>query len=684
MSILERLRFAFRALFERRFHVSQIPPEWVDALGGWSTATGVDVSPSTALQVTAVFACVRILAETVASLPLPVYRRLENGGKARAPDHYLYTILHDLPNPEMTSFELREVMMGHVCTWGNAYAEIEFDRAGRVRALWPLRPDRMTVKRVNGRLQYIYKLSKPDSQGRTEITLRDEQVFHVHGLGSDGIVGYSPIHLARQAVGLALAAEEFGARFFGNDARPGVVLEHPGTLGDEAHKRLRESWESRHGGLDKSHRVAILEEGLKVHEIGLPPEDAQFLQTRKFQVSEIARMFRIPPHMIADLERATFSNIEHQSLEFVIHTIRPWLVRWEQEIYRSLLTPQERKTYFAEFLVDGLLRGDIQSRYQAYATARQWGWMSANDVRRLENMNPIEGGDTYLVPLNMIPAGQAGIEPSLEGRGAYPLPGGGGEPPSQPPPASQGEERGQRSARERHRLMLAWQKMYRDVAARIVRREINDVRNAARKWFKRRDVQQFHLWLSEFYRDHTNFVAEQMTPLAMSYGELVAAAAQDEVGEPEGMTPRVEGFIRSYVDAYAARHATISESRIREVVRQAQEEGRDPVEALEEAFGDWEEKRPAEIARWESVRFNNALAVGVYLIARRQRLMWIAFDKSCPYCSDLSGRIVGIKEWFIPAGVDFQPEGAERPLHVSHNVGHPPAHDGCDCMVISA
>ena len=325
----------------------------------------MDVSPSTALQVTAVFACVRILAETVAGLPLHVYRRLENGGKARAPDHYLYSLLHYLPNPEMTSFEFREVMMGHVCTWGNAYAEIEFDRAGRVRALWPLRPDRMTVKRVNGRLQYIYKLSKPDSQGRTEITLRDEQVFHVHGLGSDGIVGYSPIHLARQAVGLALAAEEFGARFFGNDARPGVVLEHPGQLGDEAHKRLRESWESRHGGLDKSHRVAILEEGLKVHEIGLPPEDAQFLQTRKFQVSEIARMFRIPPHMIADLERATFSNIEHQSLEFVIHTIRPWLVRWEQEIYRSLLTPQERKTYFAEFLVDGLLRGDIKSRYGA-------------------------------------------------------------------------------------------------------------------------------------------------------------------------------------------------------------------------------------------------------------------------------------------------------------------------------
>jgi HK97 family phage portal protein len=680
-------------LFEQRFHVSQTPPGWVKKLGGWDTATGVDVTPDKALQVAAVFACVRILAETVASLPLPIYRRLGNGGKARAPDHYLYPILHDQPNPEMTSFSFRETMMGHVATWGNAYAEIEFNQGGGINALWPLRPDRMRVKREGGRLQYLYRV--PDKVGGQEITLEMERIFHVRGLSNNGIVGYSPIQLARQSVGLALAAEEFGGRFFGNDARPGVILEHPGKLSEEAHKRLRESWESRHGGLDKSHRVAILEEGLQVHEIGLPPGDAQFLETRKYQRSEIASIFRMPPHMIGDLERATFSNIEQQSLEFVIYTLWPWLVRWEQEIKRCLFTPIEARMYFAEFLVEGLLRGDIQSRYQAYATGRQWGWMSANDVRRLENMNPIEGGDAYLVPLNMIPAGQAGLEPFLEDLGtggarrrALVIPNfGDGEGDDQlqllgdPGPK---EERRQRSARTRHRLMLAYQKVYLDVAARIVRREINDVGKAARKWFKQRDMARFSLWLEEFYRqDHIEFVTRNMTPLAMSYGEVVAAEAQDEVGEPAEMSPRVEGFIQSYVDAYAARHVNISESRIREVVRQAIEEDRDPVEALEEAFGDWEEKRPAEIARWETVRFNNALAVGIYLMAQRQTIRWMAFNKSCPYCVDLDGQVVGIKSWFIPAGTEFQPEGAERPLTISHNLGHPPAHDGCDCMVIS-
>ena len=663
-------------LFERRFHISQTPPGWVEKLAGWTTATGVDVTPDKSLEVTAVFACVRILAETVASLPLPIYRRLENGGKARAPGHYLYPILHDLPNPEMTSFTLRETLMGHLTTWGNAYAEIEFNQGGGINALWPLRPDRMRVKRENGRLIYRYRV--PDEVGGQEVTLSMERVFHLRGLGGNGIVGYSPIRLHRQAVGLALAAEEFGGRFFGNDARPGVVLEHPGKLSEDAHKRLRQSWETRHGGLDKSHRVAILEEGLAVKEIGLPPGDAQFLETRRFQVSEISRIFRVPPHMVGDLERATFSNIEQQSLEFVIYSIWPWLVRWEQEIKRSLFTPQEALTYFAEFLVQGLLRGDIQSRYQAYSTARQWGWMSANDVRRLENMNPVEGGDTYLVPLNMIPAGQAGLEPTLGERAFDPHL----HPPPSLPPA-RGEERGLRSARVRHRLVLAYQKVYLDVAGRIVRREINDVGNAARKWFQRRDYAQFSLWLEEFYHEHIDFVRQQMRPVARSYGELVAAEAQDEVGEPAELTPEVEAFIESYVDVYAARHAGISEARIREVVRQAQEEGRDPVEALEVAFLDWEEKRPAEIARWESVRFNNALAVAVYIVARRTVLRWMAFDKSCPYCMELDGQTVAIKEWFIPAGTDFQPEGAERPIHISHNLGHPPAHDGCDCMVVS-
>lgn len=360
--------------------------------------TGVNVTETSALRVTAVYACVRVLAETVATLPLVVYRRQKPRGKLRDPSHPLYTVLHDQANTEMTAMQLRETMMAHVLLWGNAYASIERDGAGNVVGLWPLLPDRTYVVRDDKTGKLVYITTLPNGE---QVLLPWDQVLHIPGLSYNGIVGYSPIQCAREAIGLALAAEEFGARFFGNGARPGGVLEHPATLSDEAYKRLRSSWESMHRGLNNAQRLAILEEGMQYKPLTIPPEDAQFLETRKFQVTEICRLFRVPPHLVGDLERATFSNIEHQSIEFVVHTIRPWLVRWEQAINMKLLTPLERRRFFVEHIVDGLLRGDIASRYNAYAIARQNGWMSANDIRELENMNPIPGGDVYLVPLNM-------------------------------------------------------------------------------------------------------------------------------------------------------------------------------------------------------------------------------------------------------------------------------------------
>lgn len=665
----------------RGFHVNQEPPGWVSSLGGWDTSSGVDVSPEDALGLTAVFACIRILAESVASLPLHIYKRLPNGGKARAVEHPMYAVLHNLANAEMTAFEVREVLMGHVGGWGNAYAEIELDRGGRVRGLWPLRPDKMTVSRENMALTYTYRLPKPDEQGRTQRVFSADRILHIHGLGFDGIQGYSPIQLARQAVGLGLATEEFGARFFGNDARPGMVLQHPGKLGDEAHKRLQKSWQTSHGGLDKSHRVAILEEGLTIKEIGIPPEDAQFLQTRKFQIAEIARLYRIPPHMLADLDRATFSNIEHQSLEFVIHSLRPWLVRWEQAIQHKLFTENERRQYFAEFLVDGLLRGDIKSRYEAYSIGRQNGWLSANDVRELENMNPVDGGDVYLVPLNMIPADQVG------GFGMPGMESDSGQRSLSPGDmrAVLHEQRVVGLARQRHRLMKANYMLYKDIAARFIRREVNDVLRSARKLLGQRDVPEFGQWLGDFYKDHTEFVGRQVRPLARSYGEMVASVAQEEIGSEQGLTPELDRWIESYVSAFALRHSSISEARIRMIVDTAIASGEDPLQALELTLGEWEEQRSSETARWESVRFGNAIAVAVYLFGGRQFLRWVnTGSESCPYCENLDGQIVGINQNFIDAGTDFQPDGAERPLHVGHNVRHAPAHDGCDCMVVSA
>lgn len=376
------------------------------------TTSGKMVNERTALQTTAVYACVRILSETIASLPLHVYRYTE-GGKAKDTEHVLYTLLHDEPNPDMTSFVFRETLMSHLLIWGNAYSQILRDRSGQVIGLYPLLPDQMSVHRSEkGKLYYVYNRyeeDNPNFQEKGSIVLSQEEVLHIPGLGFDGLIGYSPIALAKNAVGMTLACEEYGASFFSNGANPGGVLEHPGILKDPG--KVRDSWNAVYQGTRNAHKVAVLEEGMSYKQIGIPPEEAQFLETRKFQINEIARLFRIPPHMVGDLEKSSFSNIEQQSLEFVKYTLDPWVVRFEQALKKSLLLPEEKKTHFIKFNVDGLLRGDYQSRMNGYAIGRQNGWLSTNDIRKLEELNPIpseEGGDLYLINGNMTKLKDAG------------------------------------------------------------------------------------------------------------------------------------------------------------------------------------------------------------------------------------------------------------------------------------
>ena len=374
-------------------------------MGG--SSSGKHVNERSAMQMTAVYACVRILSEAVAGLPLHLYRYNDSGGKEKATDHPLYTLLHDEPNPEMSSFVFRETLMTHLLLYGNAYAQIVRNGKGEVIGLYPLMPSKMTVDRDdNGRLFYSYTHSneEADTMRNETVILQPSDVLHIPGLGFDGLVGYSPIAMARNAIGMAIACEEYGARFFANNAAPSGVLEYPGTLKNP--ERIRDSWNAQYGGSANSHRVAVLEDGLHFTPISISPNEAQFLETRKFQLNEIARIFRIPPHMIGDLDKSSFSNIEQQSLEFVKYTLDPWVVRWEQSLFRSLFNADEKKQYFFKFNVEGLLRGDYQSRMNGYATARQNGWMSANDIRELENMDKIpaeEGGDLYLVNGNMIP-----------------------------------------------------------------------------------------------------------------------------------------------------------------------------------------------------------------------------------------------------------------------------------------
>lgn len=379
-------------------------------MGG--TTSGKAVTERSAMQMTAVYSCVRILAEAVAGLPLHLYRYNADGGKEKALAHPLYRLLHDEPNPEMSSFVFRETLMTHLLLWGNAYAQVIRNGKNEVVALYPLMPNKMSVDRdENGHLYYTYYRGPDEAIKNKEfaVTLQPSDVLHIPGLGFDGLVGYSPIAMAKNAIGMAIACEEYGAKFFANGATPGGVLEHPGTIKDP--QRVRDSWQAAFGGSSNANKVAVLEEGMKYTPISISPEQAQFLETRKFQINEIARIFRVPPHMVGDLEKSSFSNIEQQSLEFVKYTLDPWVIRWEQSIQRSLLSQDEKATYFAKFNVEGLLRGDYQSRMNGYAIGRQNGWMSANDIRELENLDRIpaeEGGDLYLINGNMLPLKNAG------------------------------------------------------------------------------------------------------------------------------------------------------------------------------------------------------------------------------------------------------------------------------------
>lgn len=382
-------------------------PGIMDAL--WMDAGSMPpVRPQRALQTAAVYACVRVLAESIATLPLHIYRG-QGASVTKADNLPEYAMLHDEPNNYQTSYTFREALQAQAAGWGNGYAELQRDQnTGRVIAMHPLPSGEVQPELLNEgtRLRKVFKVAG--------VTFEDADILQIPALGWNGVAGISPIALQRATISMSLNADEFGANFLKNGTRLSGALEHPGKVSDEASRRLRESWTSIYAGKANAGKVAVLEEGMKFNPFTMPLADAQFVELRKLQVNDIARIFRIPPHLIGDLERATFGNIEHQGIEFVTHTLMPWITRWEQELNRKIFghSPVYKNRYFVKFNVGGLLRGDVRSRYAAYAIGRQWGWLSANDVRELEDLNPIEGGDVYLSPLNMIPADQ--VEDQLD------------------------------------------------------------------------------------------------------------------------------------------------------------------------------------------------------------------------------------------------------------------------------
>lgn len=383
-------------------------PEWGTlerylawAFGGGASASGIVVNPQTAMQSGAVYSCIQVLAQSIAMLPCNLYRKDKDGSRQVADDHPLHVLLHDQPNDWQTSVEFFEMMVASLALRGNAYAYVNRGRSGRVVELLPLHPDVVRANMTSG-FRLEYQVTLPDG---TFKTLGPGELLHVRGLTLNGWIGISPIAYARESIGLALATEKFGGQLFRNGAKMGGVLEHPGKIGEDSYKRLKDTFDAAYSG-ENAHKTAILEEGMKFSKIGMTSEDSQFLETRKYQRSEIAAIFRVPPHMIGDLERATFSNIEQQSLEFVTYSLMPWLTRIEKAIKRDLLTEKERQQYTVKFNVNNLLRGDASARSTYYHNGILDGWLTRNEARKAESeigivLNPLDGLDVPLMPLNM-------------------------------------------------------------------------------------------------------------------------------------------------------------------------------------------------------------------------------------------------------------------------------------------
>jgi HK97 family phage portal protein len=655
--------------FEKRTFDDQT---WIkDWLRGYDITTntyaGVNISPESSIKYSAVLACCRIISEGIASVPLFTYKRLTEG-KEKATSHPLYYILHTQPNMEMTSFTFREMMMLHILLWGNFYAEIEEDGSGNVVGLWPLMPWKMTVKRINGKIWYFYRL--PDG---SEKIIPSIKCLHIPGLSLDGLYGKSIISQAREAIGLGLALEEFGAKFFGQGTQFGGFIEHPKTLGEKPEANLRAALKEKYQGISNAHRIIILEEGMKFSKNIIPPNDAQFLESRKFQKNEIAMVFNVSPHLIKDLDRATFNNIEHLGIEHVVYTLRPWCVRIEQVMTIKLLSESEKEQYFIEFLLDGLLRGDMASRYAAYAIGRQWGWLSADDVRALENMNPLpdEQGKKYLIPLNMIEAGESPV-PQIKENLSINI---------DKPKAI--ESRALRSATLKSRLAKSHEGLFREATSRIIEFEKKNILKAADSIFNKRGVESLNFieYLDKFYKDKYSEIDKRIRPVIYTYGNVIYDSVADEIGTKID-SKNLDKFMDEYTIAFNKRYIGSSKSQLKDTISRAMEEDLNPYEEIENKVKQWEETEPQSVALKETVKIAGAVSFFTYQLVGIQRMIWVNTGSNpCPYCEEMNGQVMGVTQAFKTSIDTMEAEGKE-PLTFSSDIFHPPLHNGCVCMLV--
>ncbi len=642
------------------------------AFHGQATHTGrPPASPERSLQVATVFRCVRVLADNIAQLPLKVYRTDSQGKREEARNHPLWALLHVRPNRIMTPFLWKQTVFSSVLLRGNTYNQIEFSGTGWPEALWPLQSASMNARLERRRPLYDYSPTPADRirAGRIDAY----RVHHLRSMANDGFLGRSVVRQAMHTLGLAMATEEFGARFFGQGAQPGVALMHPQTLSTQAKENIRESWDKRHAGPDGSHKTAVLEEGMTVERIGIPPEEAQFLGTRSFQTLEICRWFGVPPHMAYDLERATFSNIEHQSIAFVQDSLMPWIVNHEEQMQTDLV---EREGYesnvWAEYAVDGRLRGDTLSRYRTHQIGIMYGLRSPNEARAKENDPPYDGGDQMFMTGNLVP-----IEKVSEKRNQ----GKDGEAQDVEPAGGRQARSERRNDQDVQALRDLWSGALDGLESRLADLVAWET-SAVAESLEQRTLSMFLRWLQDFYDQVSGALVEALRkPLVRM---AVRTARRAVLDLDETWTAELRSEMESYAeevlavmgDEYAASHRRQLEALIRDEGEEAGDAAARA--AVEERLLGWTDTEAERRARKTAFEAGNAVAMAAMAAVGIVRVAWSARGDACKYCRALDGEIVEIGKDFVAAGGSVTAADGES-LAVSRRRGHPPLHGGCDC-----
>jgi HK97 family phage portal protein len=645
------------------------------------TASGIRVSEKEALSYLTVYSCVSLIAGDLGRLPLNLYKTRKDGGKDIITDHYLYDLLHNMPNEEMTSFSWREAAQGHLLLWGNHYSKIERDKQGKIAALWPLaNPGAVKVRRVGANIIYEYKVDNED------VRRSRKEIFHIPGYGFNGLTGMSMISMAREAIGLGLAAETFGSRYFGEGTHPSGILSIPPELklGDKL-EEYKKGLKEQYSRLGNSQGIMLLQNGEEYKPMTVPLEDAQFLQTRNYQKTEICGMYHVPPHKIAiHGQNSNYNNLEQENSSYVDSCLMHWVARWEATISQQLLTREERLAgYYFKFVVQGLLRGNAADRSNFYAKMSQIGSMTPNEVRAKEDLNPIKGGDTPFIMLNMIPLDMARDAAKVQTDKADDA----NEEPKEEEPKEEDDKDlekskaffsktvEKRSILGRDRVIKRFYPLFLKAAERIVNYESKAITKKVKKETSNRANGDMVTWLDDFYKGLPEIIKREIGPVFTSFANTIIDLTADELNMDN--IPELEQFITDYIDTYAKRHIGSSLGQLQHLLQLEAD-----LSALETRVDEWTEKRPAKIVNNETVRGSNAVYQVVAFAGGYATVWRIRGAKTCPYCTELNGqRVRAVGESFVKAGDELNPDGGDGPMKIYGMKAHPPLHQGCDCYL---